>query len=127
MHKLFEMSHEDRTESIAGMNSRELFWRTAPVNYIGRTATEDLELPGTFITAGDQLILMLPWASHARDTSLKDSLAFGAGSHICGGQALALSIADAWLAALKCRRRDIDWGSHVKEPVIPAVFRQYRG
>lgn len=127
MRRLSEISDEERTASVARIRSRELFWRTSPVNYIGRTATKDVELSGVAISKEDQLILMLPWASHSKESSSRDSLAFGGGSHTCGGQALALSIADAWLAALRSRFRDIDWESEKNESVIPAVFRQYRG
>lgn len=127
MHWLAGLTDEERAESVAQMTSRELFWRASPVNYIGRTATRNVALPNVSVKQGDQLILVLPWANHGKESSAKNSMAFGAGSHICGGQALALSIADAWLAALRSRLPDIDWGAHKRETVIPAVFRQYKG
>ncbi len=127
MHWLSEITEGERAESVAQMTSRELFWRASPVNYTGRIATRNVALPNVSIKQGDQLILVLPWANHCKESSSKNSMAFGAGSHICGGQALALSIADAWLAALRSRLPDIDWGAHKKETVIPAVFRQYKG
>lgn len=126
MHRLTEIGDGERAQAVAQMTCRELFWRSSPVNYIGRTATRDVEISNVMIKSGDQLILMLPWANHSNERSPDNSLAFGTGPHICGGQALALSIADAWLDALRYRYGEIDWHSITPGKVVPAVFRMYR-
>ncbi len=120
------MSDTERRERIATLNARELFWQTSPVNYIGRTATRDVALADIVIRQHDQLILMLPWAGHCSAAGAKDSLAFGGGAHVCAGQALAISIGDAFLTALRMLRDEIDWQSEKPETLVAGVFRQYR-
>lgn len=126
MHRLSEVDDGKRAQAITQMTCRELFWKSSPVNYIGRTATQEVDLSGVTVKSGDQLILMLPWANHSTERAPDNSLAFGTGPHICGGQALALSIADAWLDALRHRYGEIDWRSIRRGKVVPAVFRIYR-
>jgi cytochrome P450 len=126
IYRLPEIGEKKREQAVAQMTCRELFWKSAPVNYIGRTATRDVDISNVTMKRGDHLILMLPWASHRPERSADDSMAFGTGPHICGGQALALSIADAWLDALRHRYGEIDWRSIKRGKVVPAVFRIYR-
>jgi cytochrome P450 len=80
--------------------TKELMRWTSPVRHMVRTATDDLELRGKKIKAGDNVALWFPAAN--RDESViananqldlerdgKLHLAFGHGSHMCLGQHLA--------------------------------------
>jgi cytochrome P450 len=69
---------------------------------------------------------MLPWAGHCGPAGAKDSLAFGGGAHVCAGQALAMSIGDAFVTALRMLHDEIDWQSKKSETMVAGVFRQYR-
>lgn len=78
----------------------EMIRWTSPVRHFMRTATQDYELGGKTIRAGDSVILWYPSAN--RDESVFDApfefrvdrkeakqLAFGYGAHVCLGQHLA--------------------------------------
>lgn len=80
--------------------SKELMRWVSPVRHMVRTATDDLELRGKQIKAGDNIALWFPAANRdaevianpnqldlKRDPKLH--LAFGYGSHMCLGQHLA--------------------------------------
>jgi cytochrome P450 len=80
--------------------SKEMIRWVSPVRHMVRTATEDLELRGKHIRAGDNIALWFPAANRdaevianpnridiTRDPKLH--LAFGYGSHMCLGQHLA--------------------------------------
>lgn len=126
VHGLLELGADERAARIEATTAKALFWHSAPVNYIGRVATQASVVDGIEIGAGDHILLMLPWASHDSGCTAKDSLAFGGGPHVCAGQALALTIAEAWLWALKQHHRHIDWAGLKPGRALPVVFRQYR-
>lgn len=126
MHSLLEINDADRFGYICQTTPKELFWHSSPVSYIGRVATKLKIVDGITIKPGDYVLLMLPWASHDKDCTSKDSMAFGNGSHVCAGQALALTIAEAWLSALKEYYQCIDWDGIKPSTVVPAVFRLYK-
>ncbi len=80
--------------------AKELIRWVSPVRHMVRTATQDLELHGKHIKAGDNLALWYPAANRdpeafespntldlTRDP--KQQMAFGYGSHMCLGQHLA--------------------------------------
>lgn len=80
--------------------SKELMRWVSPVRHMVRTATEDMELRGKHIKAGDNLVLWFPAANRdpqafdnpnvldiTRDP--KKQLAFGYGQHMCLGMHLA--------------------------------------
>lgn len=80
--------------------SKELMRWVSPVRHMVRTATEDIELRGKKIKAGDNLVLWFPAANRdphafANPNSLditrdpKPQLAFGYGQHMCLGMHLA--------------------------------------
>ena len=117
------MPSSDRATYVEKMNARELSFLTSPVNYIGRTATQSGSLNGTTVSAGDHMIIMLPWAN--ANTVPKSSVAFGWGPHVCAGQALALSILTAWIAALRAWHRRIGWEMVEAGSFRTAVFVQY--
>jgi len=125
MHSLISINEDERRASIQTINSRELFWRTSPVNYIGRIATKPATVGNIHIQVEDHIVLMLPWANHDSGASAKNSLAFGAGPHVCAGQALALAIADVWICELKSQLMRIHWKDLTPDCLTPAVFRQY--
>lgn len=126
LHGLLELDEAGRLARIDTTTARELFWRSSPVNYIGRVATKTKIIDGITINPGDRILLMLPWANHGKGCTAKDSIAFGSGAHVCAGQALALTIAEAWLWGLKKYHRHIDWPGIKPGCTVPAVFRQYR-
>ena len=123
LHNIAQLPAGERGAIIEKMHAKQLFFATSPVNYIGRVATKNTSLEGTPISAGDQMIIMLPWAN--ADTTAKSSVAFGSGSHACAGQALALSIATAWIEALKDYFAKIEWERVKLGSFKPAVFVQY--
>jgi len=84
---------------IPGLVDEAIRW-TSPVLHFMRTATQDYELSGQHIRAGDWLMLSFPSAN--RDEAVFDDpfvfrpdrkpnphLAFGYGAHVCLGQHLA--------------------------------------
>lgn len=125
MHHLVRQKPIDREAELKTINARELFWRTCPVNYIGRVATRSGTIGETRFTAGDQFVLMLPWASHDPGANEKESLAFGGGLHVCAGQALALSIAGGWLQELKISHDRVPWRDIQPDTPAACVFQQY--
>jgi|GEM_PF-1668592 len=126
MHSLISMNEDQRSVSISSITARELFWRTSPVNYIGRIARKQVTVGSVHVQAGDHVVLMLPWANHDTAATPENSLAFGAGPHICAGQALALAIAGAWIDGLKIHHTGIRWQEIRPDRPAAAVFRQYR-
>ena len=89
----------DRPDLDIGAAKEIIRW-VSPVRHMVRTATQDLELRGKQIKAGDNLALWYPAANRdpeafenpnvldiTRDP--KQQLAFGYGSHMCLGQHLA--------------------------------------
>jgi cytochrome P450 len=81
--------------------AKELMRLVSPVRHMVRTATDDFELRGKQISAGDNIALWFPAAN--RDAEVianpnqlditrdpKSHLAFGHGSHMCLGQHLAV-------------------------------------
>jgi cytochrome P450 len=80
--------------------AKEIIRWVSPVRHMVRTATQDLELRGKQIRAGDNLALWYPAANRDPDAfenpnvlditrDPKQQLAFGYGSHMCLGQHLA--------------------------------------
>ncbi len=123
LHNFAQLPAGDRVTAVEKIDAKQLFFATSPVNYIGRVATKSKTLGGTAISPGDQVIVMLPLANG--DTTPKSSLAFGSGPHACAGQALALSVATAWIDALKGYFPRMDWDSVKFGSFKPAVFVQY--
>ena len=115
----------ERAQLLESITAVQLFARTAPVNYIGRSARKDVRVAGHAISAGDHVLLMLPWANADVLARQQRSLAFGAGAHMCAGQALALALTDAFLDALRYAHHAIDWSAVRPEPPVAGVFRQY--
>ncbi|TQM43844.1 cytochrome P450 [Pseudonocardia cypriaca] len=96
----------------------------APAQGFGRRVTADVEIDGTTIAAGSQVLLL--YGSGNRDErhyvdpdrfdvtrNPVDHLSFGYGTHACAGQALARIEAQSVIAALAERVRRF----HIGEPV----------
>lgn len=127
LHCLFRMPATDRTEALASTTAARLYRITSPVNYIGRVARQATCINGVQVAPGDQLLLLLPGANgDPAATSDLRGVAFGAGDHTCAGQALALSITDAFLAELRIRHEGIDWSMLQPDTPSASVFRQYK-
>ena len=99
--------------------SKELMRWVSPVRHMVRTATDDLELHGKHIKAGDNIALWFPAANrdprvYANPNELditrdpKPHLAFGYGSHMCLGQHLATLEVDRFYRELLPRLRHIE-------------------
>lgn len=102
----------------------EVLRHDAPVQGFGRRVTADVEIDGTAIAAGSQVLLL--YGSGNRDErhyadpdrfdvtrNPVDHLSFGYGTHSCAGQALARIEAQSVIAALAGRVRRF----HLGEPV----------
>ncbi len=119
------MDHPDQWRHIAehGMDETavdEILRFTSPVNYFRRTATEDTDLGGQRIRAGDKVTLWYP--SGNRDEAVYDDphrldltrtpnhhMAFGAGgAHFCLGASLARLEIQVMFDGLARRLPDID-------------------
>lgn len=100
--------------------SKELLRWVSPVRHMVRTATEDTELRGKKIKAGDNIALWFPAAN--RDSSVianpnqldlerdaKLNLAFGYGSHMCLGQHLATLEISRFFGELLPRLKNIEF------------------
>jgi cytochrome P450 len=99
--------------------TKELMRWTSPVRHMVRTATDDFELRGKKIKAGDNIALWFPAAN--RDESViananqldlerdgKLHLAFGHGSHMCLGQHLATQETAIFFRELLPRLKQIE-------------------
>jgi cholest-4-en-3-one 26-monooxygenase len=86
--------------SLLGSAIEEMLRWVSPIKNMARTATEDVELAGQKITAGEKLLLLYPSAN--RDEAVftdpfdfdirrtpNEHVAFGFGSHFCLGNSLA--------------------------------------
>jgi cytochrome P450 len=85
---------------LAPLAAEELIRYVTPVTHMVRTATEDYELRGSKVRAGDRLVLFYPSANRDEDVfdapgalridrSPNPHLAFGVGEHFCLGSHLA--------------------------------------
>lgn len=88
---------DERSHLLGNIDGAQIFNLTYPVNYISREAARATRVAGADINAGELVFLALA-STVSPDTSR--GLAFGAGSHVCAGQALSIDIAEAWLTAL---------------------------
>ncbi|MGR6469296.1 hypothetical protein [Rhizobium sp. PAMB 3182] len=122
---LASLSPSKRAVCLEKCDVRQLFATTSPVNYIGRTATKSVKIGNLDVHEGDQIILMLPWAANQGTPGSAVGLAFGAGKHICAGQALGLRMATAWLSILQEMHGRISWDRMPKPAVSPSVFLQW--
>jgi cytochrome P450 len=104
---------------------------TSPVRHMVRTATDDVELRGKQIKAGDNIALWFPAAN--RDESViananrldierdnKLHLAFGYGSHMCLGQHLATLETSIFFRELLPRLKQIELTAEPKW--VQAIF-----
>jgi len=123
LHSLLGLEGSERGARIERAEAREMFRMTSPVNYITRRATQPRDIAGTSIRPDEIVILMLPWSNSGAEGEA--SLAFGHGAHVCAGQALALSIAEAWLKGLRRHASRLPWDGLAPDAVVPAVFRSY--
>ncbi len=99
--------------------AKELIRWTSPVRHMVRTATDDFELHGTQLKAGDNIALWYPAAN--RDPRIYDNpneldvsrdpkpqLAFGYGAHMCLGQHLATLTTRRFFRELLTRLDEIE-------------------
>lgn len=97
----------------------ELLRWVSPVIYMRRTATEDVEMGGQKIRAGDKVVMY--YGSANRDTQTFDApdtfdiyrpaakhLAFGHGTHVCLGQHIARAEIDAMLTEVLERMNNLE-------------------
>jgi cytochrome P450 len=124
-YKLAALPDEQRELTVKALEPRALFAGTAPVHYIGRTASEDCIIMGNSFSRRDRFILMLPWAYDQQVPAPKNRLTFGAGAHICAGQALALELAAPWIAALQKNHASLAWQRSESVRTLPSVFLQF--
>lgn len=99
--------------------AKEIMRWVSPVRHMVRTATQDLELRGKKIKAGENIALWFPAAN--RDESVienancfdverdpKMHLAFGYGAHMCLGQHLATAEIEIFFRELLPRLKDVE-------------------
>ena len=103
--------------------AKELMRWVSPVRHMVRTATEDLELRGKQIKAGDNIVLWFPAAN--RDPEVfdqpntlditrdpKQHIAFGYGEHMCLGMHLAVMEVARFYRELLPRLQHIELAGH---------------
>lgn len=126
LHDFVACDRAGREALAASASAAQMFRDASPVNYIGRVAQQAGCVGTLNVGAGDHLVLMLPWANAHALAAAGRGVAFGAGAHVCAGQALAVAIGDAFLDALRAHHAAVDWSALQPDMVVPAVFRQYR-
>jgi len=107
----------DNPSLIPAARDELLRW-VSPVTYMRRTATEDVELGGKPIKAGDKVVMY--YAAANRDAAEfvdpdtfdiyrkpERHLAFGHGTHVCLGQHIARAEIDAMLTEVVMRLDDL--------------------
>jgi hypothetical protein len=120
---LVEAHPAARDDALRGLTAAALFDQAAPVNYVVREASSPVSLPdGYEAHSGDLLVLMLGWAATAAQTNPAESLAFGGGRHVCAGRALALEVAEHWLAGLRAAHHGIDWSRLRRDRAVGSAF-----
>ena len=119
---------------LLGQSGVEEFIRwVTPILNMRRTATEDHELQGQTITAGDELLLM--YSSANRDERAFDHpdrldvtrapnhhVAFGFGTHFCLGASLARLEIRVMFEELVRRLQDVRLASDVAPTKVPSAF-----
>ncbi len=91
--------YKDGSADTAGLIEEAIRW-TTPVQHFMRSASEDCELGGQRISAGDWMMLCYPSANRDEavfedpftfnpDRTANNQVAFGYGGHVCLGQHLA--------------------------------------
>ena len=111
-----------RDEKLKNADAGSLFRATAPVNYIGRIATRDTQIGELEIATGDEVLVVLTFTGVSSE---RVGLAFGAGTHVCAGQALALELVNCWLDELRNIYHQINWQGLPPLRSVPAVFQQF--
>jgi cytochrome P450 len=105
---IFLLDHPEQMEQLRSKQSgrlsasatEEILRASSVTMHFRRTATEDVELRGKTIRAGDKVVMWYPSANHDEDVferpfrfdierSPNDHLAFGTGRHVCLGASLA--------------------------------------
>jgi cholest-4-en-3-one 26-monooxygenase len=127
----WELLREDRS-LVPGAVEESLRW-VSPIKNMARTATQDVELRGKHIEAGQKLLMLYPSANrdenHFADAqtfditrSPNDHVAFGFGPHFCLGAPLArLELRIAFERILE-RFPDIHLVAHDEPAHRPASF-----
>ena len=118
----------ERTEWLAGLQARDVFRYTRPVNLISRVATGRLNEAELDVHPGELVVFMLMARDRAGSSCpvARDDLAFGHGPHFCVGMPLSLEIAQAWMGGLERWDKEIPWENFRAEQPVPSVFRRYR-
>ncbi len=114
-----QRAHWAREPELTPLAIDEIIRFVTPVNTMVRTATEDYELGGATVSAGDRLVLF--YASANRDDAVFDApdelrldrhpnphLAFGIGEHFCLGAHLARKTSGSLFRELVPRLREIE-------------------
>jgi cytochrome P450 len=104
---------------LAPQAAREMIRWVSPVRHMMRTTTEDIEMRGKSLKAGDSLCLWYPSAN--RDAEFienpdvfdierdnRNQLAFGYGGHMCLGQHLAILEVEVFFRELLPRLKHIE-------------------
>ena len=104
---------------LAKQAAREMIRWVSPVRHMMRTTTEDVEMGGKTLKAGDNLCLWYPSANRDKDAidnpdvfdierDNRNQLAFGYGGHMCLGQHLAILEVEMFFRELLPRLQHIE-------------------
>jgi cytochrome P450 len=123
---LFLLDHSDQMEQLRADPERlsvsateEILRASSVTMHFRRTATEEVEMRGKRITAGDRVVMWYPSANHDEEVfeepfrfdierEPNDHLAFGTGRHVCLGASLARLEVRVVFEELLCRVASIE-------------------
>jgi cytochrome P450 len=129
----------ERSRAFAGRTEdwiSETLRYDAPVQYVLRTATEDLDVAGTVVPAGARLMLLIAAANrdprafpdpdrYDLDRDTRRTIAFGIGPHYCLGASLARLEARIVLGELAARVDDYDIDAALTRPAYTTNVRGF--
>jgi hypothetical protein len=98
----FAMYHNTKHKKI--WNAETLFYEVAPISFVARLSTKEIEIENILIQKNQDVYISLNLINHLKLTEnkieeKKNSFSFGLGKHMCPGRKISLMIAQIFLNA----------------------------